>query len=162
MTTHRSATLLAALGLLLGGRAHAGLLDSPPLSIGGESGKVVYRMGPVYYEPGHVDTVVSCTNFADGPTAMVLEVFDENDVLRATAYSAQVAANVSVTFATSSRPDIDGAVIPAGMPTVNHGKARVSATTARISCAAKTVVVSSDGDVKERPLELVKKVALGD
>src|SRR6202008_115248 len=86
MTMQRSASLLAALGLLLGGRAHAGLLDSPALSIGGQPGKVVYRMGPVYYDPGHVDTVVSCTNIADGPTGMVLEIFDENDVLRATAY----------------------------------------------------------------------------
>jgi hypothetical protein len=162
MTTQRSATLLVALGLLLGGRAHAGLLDSPPLSIGGEPGKVVYRMGPVYYDPGHVDTVVSCSNFADGPTAMVLEIFDENDVLRATAYSAQIEGSQSVTFATSSGPDIDGAVIPPGMPSVEHGKARVSATTAKIACAAKTVVVGSDGSVKERPLELVKKVALGD
>jgi hypothetical protein len=162
MTMHRSATLLAALSLLLGGHAHAGLLDSPPLSLGGEPGKVVYRMGPVYYDPGHADTVVSCSNFADAPTAMVLEIFDENDVLRATAYSAQVPANGSVTFATSGGPDIDGAVIPAGMPNVEHGKARVSATTARISCAAKTQVVGSDGNVKERPLELVKKVALGD
>ncbi len=162
MTTHWSATLLAALGLLLGGRAHAGLLDSPPLSIGGAPGKIVYRMGPVYYDPGHVDTVVSCTNLADGPTGMVLEIFDENDVLRATAYSPQVAGGQSVSFATSSGPDIEGAVVPAGMPTVNHGKARVSATTAKITCAAKTQVVGSDGDVKERPLELVKKVALGD
>ena len=162
MTTQRSATLLVALGLLLGGRAHAGLLDSPPLSIGGEPGKVVYRMGPVYYDPGHVDTVVSCDNIADGPTAMVLEIFDENDVLRATAYSAQVPAGDSVTFATSSGPDIDGAVIPPGIPALDHGKARVSATTARLACAAKTQVVGSDGGVKERPLELVKKVAFGD
>jgi hypothetical protein len=162
MTTQRSATLLAALGLLLGGPVHAGLLDSPPLGIDGQPGKVVYRMGPVYYEPGHADTVVSCTNFADGPTSMVLEIFDENDVLRATAYSPQVAANGSATFATSNGPDIDGAVIPAGIPTVEHGKARVSATTAKIACAAKTQVVGSDGNVKERPLELVKKVALGD
>jgi hypothetical protein len=162
MTVQRSATLLAALGLLLGGRAQAGLLDSPPLSIGGEPGKVVYRMGPVYYDPGHVDTVVSCSNFADAPTAMVLEIFDENDVLRATAYSAQIAGSQSVTFATSSGPNIDGAAIPPGMPSVEHGKARVSATTAKIACAAKTVVVGSDGGVKERPLELVKKVALGD
>jgi hypothetical protein len=162
MMTQRSATLLAALAFVLVGGAHAGLLDSPPLSVGGQAGKIVYRMGPVYYEPGHADTVVSCSNFADGPTAMVLEIFDENDVLRATAYSAQVPANGSVTFATSGGPDIDGAVIPAGMPNVEHGKARVSATTARISCAAKTQVVGSDGNVKERPLELVKKVALGD
>jgi len=162
MTTPWSAALLAALGLLLGGRAQAGLLDSPPLSIAGEAGKVVYRMGPIYYEPGHVDTIVSCSNFADGPTAMALEIFDENDVLRATAYSAQISAGESVTFATSSGPDIAGAVVPAGMPTVEHGKARVSATTARIACAAKTQVVGSDGNVKERPLELVKKVALGD
>ena len=162
MTTHRSATLLAALGLLLGGHAHAGLLDSPPLSLGGEPGKVVYRMGPVYYDPGHADTVVSCSNFADGPTAMVLEIFDENDVLRATAYTAPVPAGQSITFATSGGPDITGAVIPPGMPSVEHGKARVSATTARITCAAKTQVVGPDGNVKERPLELVKKVALGD
>ena len=162
MTMQRSATLLAALGLLLGGRAHAGLLDSPPLSIGGEPGKVVYRMGPVYYDPGHVDTVVSCSNFADGPTAMVLEIFDENDILRATAYTPQIASSQSVTFTTSRGPDIDGAVVPPGMPSVEHGKARVSATTAKITCAAKTQVVGSDGAVKERPLELVKKVALGD
>ena len=162
MTTHWTATLLAALGLLLGGHAHAGLLDSPPLSIGGEPGKIVYRMGPVYYEPGHVDTVVNCTNLADGPTAMVLEIFDENDVLRATANSPQVPTGQSVTFATSSGPDINGAIIPAGMPTVEHGKARVSATTAKIACAAKTQVIGADGNVKERPLELVKKVALGD
>jgi hypothetical protein len=93
---------------------------------------------------------------------MVLEIFDENDVLRATAYSAQIAGSQSVTFATSSGPNIDGAAIPPGMPSVEHGKARVSATTAKIACAAKTVVVGSDGGVKERPLELVKKVALGD
>jgi hypothetical protein len=73
-----------------------------------------------------------------------------------------VPAGESITFATSSGPDIDGAVIPPGMPTVEHGKARVSATTAKITCAAKTQVVGSDGNVKERPLELVKKVAFGD
>jgi len=40
MTVQRSATLLAALGLLLGGRAQAGLLDSPPLSLGGASASI--------------------------------------------------------------------------------------------------------------------------
>jgi hypothetical protein len=161
MTTKRSATLLAAVALLLGARARAGLLDSPPPSISGQPGTIVYRMGPVHYDPGFVDTVVSCTNLGDGPTAMALEIFDENDVLRATATSPPAPANQGVTFVTSSGPDIDGAVIVVGMPGLEHGKARVSATTASITCAAKTRIVGDDGNVKERPLELVKKVALG-
>jgi hypothetical protein len=162
MTTQRSAALLAAVGLLLGGRAYAGLLDSPPPSIGGEPGKVVYRMGPVHYYPGWVDTLVSCTNLGDAAAGMVLEIFDEDDVLRATANSAQVPGGGTVTFTTSSGPGIDGAVVPAGLPALDHGKARVSATTAKLSCAAKSRVLGADGSVKEAPLELVKKVALGD
>jgi len=162
MTTRRSAALLAMLGLLLGGRSHAGLLGSPPPTIGGEPGKVVYRMGPVHYDPGWVDTVVSCTNLGDGPAGMALEIFDEEDVLRGTASRVAVPGGGSVTFATSSDPGVDGAVVLAGLPALDHGKARVSATTAKLSCAAKNRVLGSDGRVNEAPLELVKKVALED
>ena len=160
--TQRSAALLAMLGLLLGGRAHAGLLDSPPPTIGGQPGKIVYRMGPVYYDPGWVDTVVSCTNVSDAPTGIVLEVFDENDVLRATASSAQVPGGASATYTPPRAPEIAGAIVLAGLAAIDHGKARVSATTARLSCTARTRMLGADGNVRERPLELLKKVALGD
>jgi hypothetical protein len=146
--------------MVVAGYASAGILDSPPPTFdGGAPGKAVYRMGPVYSDPGKVDTLVQCTNIADGPTAIALEVFDEGDTRVGGIARASLPASGSVTFVTSAAIEIAGAVVIPELPTIDHGKARVSATSSKLSCTALLRMQSEDGTSKEAPLELVKKVA---
>jgi len=162
MTRRFWTAALAACGLLTGGLAHAGLLDSPPPTFeGGAPGKIVYRMGPIHHEPGWVDTVVTCTNLAEGPTSLAIEFFDDEDA-RALIARSVAPAGGGVTFATSVDAGGEQAVVLSELPPLQHGKARVSATSARLSCAARFHIRSADGSTKEAPLELLKKVALGD
>ena len=148
-------------GLCWRGTATAGLLDSPPPILGnGEQGTVVYRMGAVHFEPGGwVDTTVTCTNLAAAPASLALEVFDENDRLAGDVAKVSVAAGAGLTFATSSAADVPGSTIVPGLPPIDHGKARVSASTTQLTCAAVNRMRGSDGAIKEAPLELIKKVA---
>ncbi len=126
----------------------------------GERGTVVYRMGAVHFEPGGwVDTTVTCTNLAATPTNIALEVFDENDRLAGDVAKASLAAGAGLTFATSSSAAAAGAAIIPGLPPIDHGKARVSASTAQLTCVAVNRMRGSDGAIKEAPLELIKKVA---
>jgi hypothetical protein len=151
--------------LLLGsvsmaGTATAGLLDgqAPPLGDGVTS-IIVYRLGAVHFEPaGWVDTTVTCTNVSPAPATVALEVFDESDQRAGEVAKATVAAGAAVTFATSADA-VPGAVAVAGLPPIDHGKARVSASTKQITCTAVNRMRGSDGVVKEAPVELVKKVA---
>jgi hypothetical protein len=147
------------LGLLLACLpAQAGLLDSPPPSFDSGAGQVVYRMGPIYYEAGHVDTLVTCTNLSDAPVSMAVEIFDEEDA-RVRLTRGTAAPRAELTFATSSAPGVAGAVVVSELPRLDHGKARVSATSKSISCSAKHRTVTAEGAVSEGQLELVKKVA---
>jgi hypothetical protein len=137
------------------------LLDSPPPALAnGERGTVVYRMGAVHFEPGGwVDTTVTCTNLATAPANLALEIFDENDRLAGDVTKASVAAGAGLTFATSSAVDAAGVAVVAGLPPIDHGKARVSASTTQLTCVAVNRMRGSDGAIKEAPLELIKKVA---
>ncbi len=131
-------TLLALAVVVLSGPARAGVLDSPPPVLpGNEPSKVIYSMGPVYFGQ-NVDTVVQCTNLADHPALLALEVFDGDGVLRGELAPAAVGPNGDVTFATSATPGIPGAVILSHLPPIDHGKARVSATTVRLSWSTAT------------------------
>jgi hypothetical protein len=159
LNAKRMATVLT-LGLLACAPARAGLLDSPPPSFDGAPGRVIYRMGPVHHDPGTVDTLVTCSNVADVPVKVALEIFDDND--RSTGFPTQASLPVggSVTFVTSA--DAGAGTVVLGLAPLEDGKARVSATSSRISCTARHRMRSATGDVRETPLELVKKVALSD
>jgi hypothetical protein len=146
---------------LLSGSAVAGLLDSQPPELGTDGrGIVVYRMGPIHYEPGGwVDTTVTCTNLGNTPNHLALEIFDERDQVVGQLAQANVAASAAVTFVTSADAGVAGAVIVQGLPPIDHGKARVSALTKELSCTAINRMRATDGSVKEAALELMKKVA---
>jgi hypothetical protein len=152
---------LAALLLAVSPReAAAGLLDSPaPAFAGGAPGLVVYRMGPIYFDPGAIDTVIRCTNTGDLPVAVALEVFDARDQLAGSAATGEVAAGAEVAFGTSAEASRPGLVVLAGIRPVAHGKARVSATSKTLSCIGHQVLRKADGTMREMQLELVKKVA---
>ncbi len=152
---------LAALAVagLLARAAGAGLLDSPPPSFDGAAGRVVYRMGPVYFEAGKADTIVTCTNVGDGPVSLAVEIFDAEDRLVASATQKGVAPGVAASFGTSAVAGRFELVVADPRGPVAHGKARVSATASTLSCVATELVRRDDGAVSELPLELVKKVA---
>ncbi len=156
----RLALLLALVAGSIPRSGSAGLLDGQaPRLDGSGPATIVYRMGAVHFEPGGwVDTTVTCTNLASAPATIGLEIFDERDQLAGRLATATVAAGGAVTFATSSDA-APGAVAVAGLPPIDHGKARVSASTTQLACTALNRMRGSDGAVKEAPLELVKKVA---
>lgn len=141
---------------------HAGLLDSPPPSFDRGPGKVVYRMGPVHYDPGWVDTIVVCDNLADTAAGVAIEYFDGKNEAAGVVTSVTVPQGGKVTFTTSADAAGPEATVILGLPQMEDGKARVSATTANLSCSGKHRVRGSDGGTREIPLELVKKVAFGD
>jgi hypothetical protein len=159
LTSRFACTALAS--ALLCGTAGAGLLDSPAPGFGTDGpGLVVYRMGPIHYEPGGwVDTTVTCTNLSNAPTRVALEIYDERDQLAGQVAHANVAAGAGVTFATSTDADVANAVVVQNLPAIDHGKARVSALTKELSCTAINRMRAVDGSVKEAALELMKKVA---
>ncbi len=154
--------VVVALITILAGRSYAGLLDSPVPTLGnGNSARVIYRMGPVYYDPGWVDTVVTCTNLTGTVVEAALEIFDEHDAAQGGVTRAALGPNASVTFATSANAGVDTAIVVTGLAAITHGKARVSASSAEITCTAHGRYRADDGSVKESPLGLVKKVAFG-
>ncbi len=156
----RSRWVLPALAsVCVAGSAVAGLLDGQAPSLGvGLSATIVFRMGAVHYEPGWVDTTVTCTNLGSAPATIGLEVFDDNDTKAGQLAKAEVAAGASVTFGTSAGA-APGAVAVVGLPPIDHGKARVSASTTQLACTGLNHMRGNDGVMKEAPLELVKKVA---
>jgi hypothetical protein len=160
LRTRLTAMVTAVAAVLCGGSAGAGLLDSPPPALGNAvPGTVVYRMGAVHYEPGGwVDTTVTCTNLATTPSLIALEVFNETDTRVGDLAKATVEPNASVIFATSADA-APNAVAVAGLPAIDHGKARVVASTTKLNCTAVNHMRANDGVIKEAPLELVKKVA---
>lgn len=139
--------------------AAAGLLDSPPPSLDGGASRVVYRMGPVYFEAGRADTIVSCTNIGDGPVSLAIEIFDGEGRLAASAKQTRIAPGAGVSFGTSAVDGRPGLVVADPLTSVTSGKARVSATATTISCSAGQIVRGEDGTARELPLQLVKKVA---
>lgn len=157
----RSRWMMPALvAWLCASHATAGLLDDEAPALGGDGpATVVYRMGAIHYEPGGwVDTTVTCANLASGAATVAVEVFDERDRKIGALAKAAVAAGASVTFATSAVAAPNAVTID-GLPVIDHGKARVSATTTQLACTGMHHLRGDDGTKKEAPLELVKKVA---
>ena len=159
MTKPTIRMVLAAAALLAAEHAAAGLLDSPPPLFNGIPGQVIYRMGAIYYHPGEVDTVVTCTNLDDAPAIVALELFDLRDYPVGSVPHATVARGGTVTFVTSSTASREQWRVVEGLAAIDHGKARVSATTTRLSCTGYHQRRAADGRVRDTPLELVKKVA---
>ena len=161
MTIARLARL-AAIATLVAAPTRAGILDSPPPSLGNAGpGIVVYRIAPVYFEPGRVDTVVSCHNATAGAVSTALEVFGDDDQPRGTVTRASAPAGGDVLFATSTASGLEHTTPVPGLPALPSGKARLSATSSDIACSATHRIRSPDGALKELPVELVKKVASG-
>jgi hypothetical protein len=161
METRSLWALLALMSFGLVGTATAGILDGQAPVLGdGVSSTIVYRMGAVHFEPGGwVDTTVTCTNLASAPAVVALEIFDESDQKVGALAKATVAASAAITFATSADA-APGAIAVDNLPPIDHGKARVSASTTQLTCSAMNRMRAADGTVKEAPLELMKKVAL--
>jgi hypothetical protein len=139
--------------------ARAGVLDSPPPSFAGGAGAVVYRISPVYYEPGRVDTVVACRNLGGRSISTALEVFDEADRPRGAIARSVVPAGGEVLFVTSGDTGLERTTLVPDLSPLPSGKARVSATSPELSCSATHRIRSPDGGLKEVAVELVKKVA---
>lgn len=152
--------LLGFAALTLADRAEGGLLDSPPPTFdGANAGQVVYRMGPVHYDPGHVDTVVKCTSIDDSGIQVALEIFDGSDAPAGDVARATLAPGESVSFVTAADAASGERVVLQDLPALDHGKVRVSATSARLTCSAHNRILGGDGSAAERVLELIKKVA---
>jgi hypothetical protein len=153
---------LALVATLTTRPASAGLLDSPAPSFTGGAGTIVYRMGPVYHDPGWVGTYIACTNVGSAAAEIALELFDELDDVVGSVTRTTVAAGERATFAVASPPSeaaAQHAVAVTGIPELDHGKARVSSPATTLTCMAWLRIASADGTVKDVPLELVKKVA---
>jgi hypothetical protein len=144
--------------------APGGLLGSPAPTVPNGSGRVVYRMGPVYYTPAHADTVVNCTNLSSTSTGIALEIFDDANLRLGFVLRDSLGPGEVASFATSETAGAADATVLSGLQPIAHGKARVSATTSHLSCEAHLVIQSSEpgGGAKTTMLELVKKVAFGD
>lgn len=153
--------VLAVASLVVGQAAQAGLLDSPPPRFGTVDGKVVFRMGPIHFQPGRTDTVITCTNVGDASATIAVEVFDESDhVVGHSANTAVAAGGGTVTYVTSADASRAHWVVIEGLAPLDHGKARVSATTDKLSCTAYHQLRDEDGSVQEQPVELIKKVSI--
>ncbi len=159
MTNRTSRLVLVVFSLLLGQHAEAGLLDSPPPTFYGVPGQVIYRMGAIYYHPGEADTVVTCTNLDDAQASVAIELFDQADKPTGTLADADLAVGGIVTFVTSMDSSREDWVVVQNLPRLDHGKARVSATTTRLSCTGYHRIRAADGTMRDTPLELVKKVS---
>jgi hypothetical protein len=132
--------------------------DQPPDTGDGQPAKVVYRMGAIYFEPGHADFTVACTNIGPRALNVVLEVYDEDDRRTGDA-KVKVAPGATETFASSTAVASAGEVVIANLPPIEHGKARVSAKRGDIVCTALARLHGDDGETREVPLALVKRVA---
>ena len=150
----------SALALFAPGLVEAGLLDTTaPGFPDGAPAIVVYRMGPVHYEQGHVDTVVKCESIDDAQIQVAIEIFDDSDVRVGEVARAVLAPGESVSFVTTADAASLRRVVLQGLPPLDHGKARVSATTAKLNCTAYNRIIGGDGSTSQSVLELIKKVA---
>lgn len=154
----RRASVMAVMTVAISTVALAGLLTSPaPDFPGGSTGQVVYRLGPVHHEPGAVETLITCSSLGESRVEVAVDVFDAQDQATGVVTRASLPAHGTVTFTTAA--DAQGDVAILGLPTFQNGKARVSATSADLSCAGKHRLRTPTGETKEAPVELIKKVA---
>jgi hypothetical protein len=160
ITIRTGRVALAVASLVVAHAAQGGLLDSPPPRFGSVDGKIVFRLGPIHFQPGRTDTIITCTNVSDAAARVAVEVFDEGDDLVGNGADTGVpAAGGNVTFVTSTGASRANAVLITGLAPIDHGKARVSSTTDQLACSAYHQMRDADGTVQEQPVELIKKVA---
>jgi hypothetical protein len=133
--------------------------DQPPDTGDGGPGRVVYRMGAIYFEPGHADFTVACTNIGPKPLHVVLEIYDEHDRRTGTPAKTEIAPGATRTFASSPTVASVGDVVIAELPPIDHGKARVSAKRGEIVCTATARLHGDDGETREVPFALMKRIA---
>jgi hypothetical protein len=150
---------LAIASLVVAHAAQGGLLDSPPPTFGTVAGKIVFRMGPIHFQPDRTDTVITCTNVSDAAARVAVEVFDERDRAVGNRTDTTLPASGTVNFVTSDDASRQNWLVIEGLAPLDHGKARVSATTEKLSCSAYHRIREADGGVREQPLELIKKLS---
>src|SRR5262249_31360934 len=109
-----------------------------------------------------VDTVVTCGNLAPRSVIVAFEIFGEQDQPAGASAYALAAIGNTVTFATSAAAGVPTATVVANLQPVLHGKARISATSAQISCVASNRIRNANGVAIEVPVALLKKVARKD
>jgi len=157
--TIRIKFLLATSMMLFALQLQAGLLNSPPPALAGGASQVAYRLGPIYFSPNLYDTVVTCTNHDAVRVAVGLELFDERDAPAGSAFATDVAPEGIVTFATSNTPGKENLIVLLNVPPLEHGKGRIVATTAKLSCAAYHRIHSADGTIDEQALGFIKRIS---
>jgi hypothetical protein len=150
---------LVFVGALVGDGLSGVRDDDAPDTGDGKGSKVVYRMGAIYFEPGHADFTVSCTNLGPRALNVVLEVYDEDDRRTGDAAKAKVEPGATGTFASSRAVAGAGDVVVDKLPPIDHGKARISAKRGDIVCTAAARLHGDDGETRELPFALVKRVA---
>lgn len=141
------------------GRAAAGVRDDPAPAMEDGPGKVVYRLGAIAYDPSHVDFSVTCTNVGARALHVVLEVYDDDDRRAGAPSAMRLAARAMGTFASSASAVAGGDVVVARVPAIDHGRARVSANRGSVVCTAVSWVRGDDGETREVPVALLKRVA---
>lgn len=150
---------LVFVGVLVGDGL-TGVRDDPAPDTGdGRDSKVVYRMGSIYFDPGHADFVVSCTNLGPKALHVVLEVYDEDDRRIGEGAKIKLDPQGTGTFVSSAAVARAGDVVLATLRPIDHGRARVSAKRGDIACTATSRLRGDDGETREVPLALVKRVA---
>ncbi len=143
------------------GCAHAGLLTSPPPQLESAAPlRVIYRMGAIYYEPGRIDTVVTCVNQDTSVAQVAFEVFDPDDAPAGEVVHKKVLPGAEVSFVTSGIGPPEGRMVVPSLSILLSGKARVSASTTKLTCRGFWRARSADGTTKDSGLQLVKKVAV--
>jgi hypothetical protein len=144
----------------LASRAGAGILDDAAPDVdAGKHGTVVYRIGAIYHEAGHAEFTITCTSVAARPVHVVLEVYGDDERRVGTPARMKLAPRASGTFASAPALPASGAVALLDLPTIDHGKARVSAEHGGITCTGLTFLRGDDGDTRELPFTLLKRVA---
>ena len=144
----------------LAGDGLAGVRDDPAPDTGdGKASKVVYRMGALAFDPGHADFAVTCTNLGPKAVNVVLEVYGDDDRRTGNAARMKLDPHASGTFASSDLAARAGDVVIANLPAIDHGRARVSAQRGDIACTAVSRLRGDDGETREVPFALVKRVA---
>ena len=136
-----------------------GVRDDPAPDTGDGKSEVVYRMGAIAFEPGHVDFAVTCTNLGPKAANVVLEVYDEDDRRSGDATKMRLDSQATGRIVSSAAVARDGDVVLGQLPPIDHGRARVSAKHGDLSCTAVSLLRGDDGETREVPFALVKRVA---
>jgi len=152
--------LAAALLASVPSRARGGILDDDAPDVdAGKHGTVVYRMGAIYHDAGHAEFTITCTSVSARPVHVALELYGDEDRRVGAPTRAKLEPRGSVTFASAPTLPAAGEVVRVEVPAIEHWKARVSAEHGGIVCTGLTYLRGDDGDTRELPFALLKRVA---